>query len=221
VIFCPKSILYRMSFIFLLFPLSIIGCRPKEYSSVYNIGGGNLLLRYDPAGKNVVVQAEPREGESYARLKFSPPQNRLKSFASKESTVRGCAARTNLGFAVSLTRKEWLSMLVLKWTRDENSKISPRTWTFSLRSEIDNNDADMNVEVVLDQLPDKWTIVIRNPLELTSHKLRNKFMALVVIDRSGLSENVEEWNKDQLSQIAQDILDARNAMMNCILSVAR
>jgi hypothetical protein len=211
-----------MAFIFFLLPLYLTGCRPKGYTSAYNANlGRTLLFRYDPADKNVIVQAEATTDKTFARLKFSPPQNRLKSFASKESTARQCVTRTDLGPIVSRTSEQWFSDIALEWAFGDNIAESSNTWKFSLFSAIDNPDSEIQVEVIVHQQPGRWIITIRNPLESTSYKLRNKYMALMVIRRSPQSENITRWNLDKLSKIAQEILDIRNALMACILSVKR
>ena len=203
-----------MTFLIFLFAFFLAGCRSKEYSSAYNMHvGNNVLMRYDPAAQVLVIQAESTKLTKYAKLKFSPPPQKLKSFAGKEAASRACVSKTDLGLPVLRAVPQWISELALDTTR-EIVDTPPKTFQFKVKSEIDDPNSEIPITVILTQEADRWTIIIR-------HKGGSvKPLATVVIDRAGSKEGIRKWKVD-INEMIGEIMQTRKMLMSCIFSASR
>ena len=209
---CP-SMWYLLIFLFFL-----QGCRSKAYSNAYNMHAGTeLLMRYDPAAKKVVVIAEASGTKKFAKLKFSPPPNKLKSFAGKEDPSRACVSKLNLGYSVMKTIDEWVDDIALEKS-STNVEIPPKILHFKVKSEVDDQETEIPIKVTMTQSADRWTIIIRH--EGVKVKDMDKPLATVILDRAGRTESISKWRAD-INQAVSGIMHTRNILMSCILSANR
>jgi hypothetical protein len=198
----------------------LVGCRSKKYTPTYNMHvGKNVMMRYDPAAQKVVISAESSGSDTYAKLKFSPPRHRLKSFSVKEEVVRACVSKTPLGAAVTKSIDQWIDSLALE-KGDTEVHVSPKTLEFKVSSEVDNADSDIPISVNLTQERSEWiiSILLRETKPLNTPK--PKPLATVIIDRNGRTEGIKNWRSD-INQLVGEIMKTRNVLMSCILSASR
>lgn len=182
--------------------------------------GKDILMRYDPAAQKLVVMSEPQGDVSYAKLKFSPPPNKVKNFAAKEDNVRACVSKSNMGTAVTKPISEWVEAIALEKS-DKNVENSPKTLHFKVRSDVDNEDADIPISVTLTQSPERWTIIVRHEGPDKVDFLRtNRPLAAVILDRVGRTESISKWRAD-INQAISEIMHTRNVLIACVLAANR
>jgi hypothetical protein len=210
----------RNMWVYVFFPIFLHGCRSKDYSPAYNLHAGTSInMRYHSAGQSISIVAEPlRNEEQHAKLKFSPPANKVKLFGGKEAIARACVSKSDLGKAVNLGTETWFDGLVLESDNMGAPRIEDKVINFSIKSEVDEHDEELHIRVVLKQESDdrvRMTIERSRPAPIGPNPPKPLAVLLFKSSRS-----VKKWKSD-INEVVSIVMHTRNVLMSCILSANR